>query len=61
MNVKEILSYYKYSPMDKGRYRLRFNINKSEAYLEDSKPITTVTYGKDFMDKHLNEKETVDL
>ena len=47
--------------MDKSRYKLKFDIHTGKAYLKDMKPITTVVYGKEEMDKYLFNKETVKL
>ena len=56
------LNIYKNSPIDKSRYRVMFDTDTKEIKLDDNKPkITTVTYGKEQMDKYLNNKETVDL
>ena len=61
MTVKDILKIYRKSPIDKSRYKVRFNLRTNEVLLDDMKPITTFTYKKDEMDKYLNNKETVDL
>ena len=59
MTVKDITKIYRKSPIDT---RLRFNQPTNEMFLDDDKPkITTVTYGKDEMDKYLNSEEAVDL
>ena len=58
MTVKDILKIYRKSPVT----RLRFNRFTNEVFLDDDKPkFTTVTYGKEQMDKYLNNKESVDL
>ena len=60
--LKDIRNIYKNSPIDKSRYRVMFDTDTKEIKLVDKKPkITTVTYGKEQMDKYLNNKETVDL
>ena len=60
--VRDFSKFYRVSPIDKSRYRMEFNLRKQEVLLFDKKPnATTVTYGKDEMDKYLNNKETVDL
>ena len=61
MTVKDISKIYRKSPIDKSRYKVRFNLRTNEVLLDDMKPITTFTYKKDEMDKYLNNKETVDL
>ena len=62
ITVKDISKIYRKSPIEKSRYNVRFNLRTKEVLLDDKNPkITTVTYGKDEMDKYLNEKETVDL
>ena len=58
MTVKDISKIYRKSPIDT---RLRFNQRTNEVLLDDDKPITTITYEKDEMDKYLNNKESVDL
>ena len=59
MTVKDISKIHRKNPVN----RLRFNRSKNEVFLDDDdKPkITTVTYGKEQMDKYLNNKESVDL
>ena len=59
MTVKDILKIHRKNPVN----RLRFNRSTNEVFLDDDdKPkITTVTYGKEQMDKYLNNKESVDL
>ena len=62
MPLKDIRNIYKNSPIDKSRYRLKFNIDTKEIKLDDKKPKnTTLTYEKDEMDKYLNNKESIDL
>ena len=62
MTFKEISDIYRKSPIDKSRYKVRLSQRTKEVLLDDKKPnITTVTYGKDEIDKHLNKKETVDI
>ena len=62
MTLKDISNIYRKSPIDKSRYNIRFSQRTKEVLIDDKKPnITTVTYGKDEMDKHLNKTETVDL
>ena len=56
MTFKEISDIYRKSPIDKSRYKVRFSQRTKEVLLDDKKPnITTVTYGKDEIDKHLNK------
>ena len=58
MKVKDILKIHRKSPVT----RLRFNRSINEVFLDDDKPkITTVTYGKEQMNKYLNIKQSVDL
>ena len=58
MTVKDILKIHRENPVN----RLRFNRPTNEVFLDDDKPkFTTVTYGKEQMDKYLNNKESVDL
>ena len=62
MPFKNIRNIYTNSPIDRSRYKVMINKNTKEVLLDDKKPKnTTVTYGKDEMDKYLNKKETVDL
>ena len=62
MPLNDIRNIYKNSPIDKSRYRVMFDTDTKEIKLDDKKPkITTVTYGKEQMDKYLNNKETADL
>ena len=62
LSFKEISNIYRKSPFDKSIYNLRLRERTSEVILDDKKPnITTVTYGKDEMDKYLSKKEAVDL
>ena len=62
MPFKNIRNIYNNSPIDRSRYKVMINKDTKEVLLDDKKPkITTVTYGKDEMNKYLNEKETVDL
>ena len=58
MTVKDILKIYRKSSVT----RLRFNRSTNEVFLDDDKPkFTTVTYGKEQMNKYLNNKDSVDL
>ena len=58
MTVKDILKIHRKSPVT----RLRFNHSIKEVFLDDDKPkITTGTYGKEQMNKYLNNKQSVDL
>ena len=62
MPFKNIRNIYTNSPIDRSRYKVMINKNTKEVLLDGKKPkITTVTYGKDEMDKYFNKKETVDL
>ena len=62
VTFKDISNIYSKSPIDKSRYIVGFSQRTNEVLLDDKKPnITTVTYGKDEMDKHLNKKESVDI
>ena len=61
VSFKDINYLCNVTSMDKNRYKLKFNTLTSKAYLKDMKPITTVEYSKDEMNKHLNNKESIDL
>ena len=61
MTMKDISDFYTKSPMDKSRYKLKFNQRTNEALLDDKKAATTVTYEKNQMDKFLNNKNSIDL
>ena len=61
MAVKDISKIYRKSPIDKSRYNVRFSQRTNEVLLDDKKPITTVSYQKDEMDKYLKNKESIDL
>ena len=59
MTVKDISKIYRKSPFVT---RLRFNHSTKEVFIDDDKPkISTVTYGKEQMNKYLNNKQSVDL
>ena len=58
MSFKDIYEIHKNTPMDKSRYKLKFNLQTGKAYLKDMKAITTVEYSKDEMNKHLIDKKT---
>ena len=57
MTVKDILKIKKESPTSK----IRFNIPTKEDFLDDKPKTVTVKYGKEQMDKYLNNKESIDL
>ena len=58
MTVKDILKIHRESPVT----RIRFNRPTNEVFLDDDKPkFTAVSFGKEQMDKYLNNKESVDL
>ena len=61
MTMKDISDFYIKSPMDKSRYKLKFNQRTNEALLDDKKATTTVTCEKNEMDKFLNNKDSIDL
>ena len=61
MSFKDINYLYKVTPMDKNRHRLKYDIIKGKAYLKDMKPLTTVEYSKDEMNKYLTNKKTVEI
>ena len=61
MSFKDINNLYNDSYMDKNRYKLKYDINRGEAYLKDMKPLTTVEYSKDEMNKYLTNKKSVEI
>ena len=61
VTFKDISNIYSKSPIDKSRYNIRFSQRTREVLLDDKKPITTVEYSKDEMNKHLINKKIVEL
>ena len=61
MSFKDINYLYNVSSMDKNRYKLKYDIIRRKAYLKDMKPLTTVEYSEDEMNKHLTNKKTVEI